>query len=97
MKDQAEPSRELGRGHQLPFQDKPQDKPQGPFKLWPGEGEGAGSEVRICGAGLTLRRGLLSLSLSSVCERAETEPTGAGHTRSLPLGPGGGSRAPSHM
>lgn len=93
MKDQAEPSPELGRGApaSLPGQ------AQGPFKLWPGEGEGAGSEVRICGAGLTLRRGLLSLSLSSVCERAETEPTGAGHARSLPLGPGGGSRAPSHM
>lgn len=37
MRDQAEPSQELGRGHQLPFQAKPRDpssSAQGTGRAW---------------------------------------------------------------
>lgn len=52
------------------------DQAQGPFKLWLGEGEGTGSGIRICRAGLTPLSELPSLSLSRTCERAERVHSG---------------------
>ena len=71
MKDQAEPSQELGRRHHLPSRLSP-----GTLQALARGRGGRGSDIRICEAGLTPFCGLPSLSLSCVCERAEQGHSG---------------------
>lgn len=56
-------------GEQAPS--SPPGQTRGPFKLWLGDGEGTGSDVRICKVGLTTPSKLPPLSLPLAGRRAK--------------------------